>query len=402
MLKKFLGAILAAALSLLSLGLTGSAETNELDEFEPLPEIAKTMELQEKALDAYDILRTTFTIYSDRSESYPDDFAGTWVNAPYLHIALTSDKPEVLQKYQELLKEFESIIIYETAEYSMNELDKIRFSVSEALTKEHLITRHYIDVMSNKIVFEFSDFGEEIIRKTLLDLGIEDIDNLFVLKKGEPIEPNFDLIGGARTNVGSNSASNYLSLGICGTFSYGGSSYDGHITSGHNLSYGTQLYRNTSIPTTPAIGSVMKAHYGNGYVGDYALVRKTDATANLTNKALTSSTSYVSITGTMNDIPPGTVFTRYGANTGYSTGYVSAINASITYGVYPVNSVTIYGMTIGSLHSGYPSSANGDSGGPYRVGAAFVGIHSGGTVSGNTVYFTPYIRFNHEFTAKTR
>lgn len=138
--------------------------------------------------------------------------------------------------------------------------------------------------------------------------------------------------------------------------------------------------------------------FGNNYIGDYALVSKTDSTANLTNQVLTSPTTVANITGTRDDLPVNTIFTRYGASSRQSTGWVTATNASVNYWISP-QFYTIHGLTIGRLHPGY-TSITGDSGGPYRVGNDFVGIHSGSDDS-NEVYFTPYIRFKHVFSPKT-
>lgn len=202
MLKKL--SCLFLGIAILLLLTAGSSDAISQNNGIDLPdEVVKLMELQTEALEAYDILRTTFTVNPDGSESYPDDFAGTWVNAPYLHIALTSNSPKTLERYQKLLKEYESIVVYETAKYSLNELNDIRYSVFKILAKEHPITKHYVDVIENKIVFEFLELNEKSINASISSAMRNTAfkntlpSDLFIIKKGEPIILCYDVIGGA-------------------------------------------------------------------------------------------------------------------------------------------------------------------------------------------------------------
>lgn len=89
------------------------------------------------------------------------------IDLPDEDIALTSNSPETLERYQKLLKEYESIVVYETAKYSLNELNDIRYSVFKILAKEHPITKHYVDVIENKIVFEFLELNEKGINASI-------------------------------------------------------------------------------------------------------------------------------------------------------------------------------------------------------------------------------------------
>lgn len=206
-MKKILILLIALAISITLPGTAGYAESAaDQDYYNEPSEVAELMKLQERALDAYTVLRTIFTSYSDGSESYPDDYAGAWVDAPYLHIALTSEKPEVVDKYRELLKEYEDIIIYDTVNYSLNMLDKVRYDVCEKMKSEYFITCHYVDVITNRIVFEIEDLDKAAFNSSLSKISDCYEADILILKEGSPILPDFDLIGGARNNVGSSTS----------------------------------------------------------------------------------------------------------------------------------------------------------------------------------------------------
>lgn len=354
------------------------------------PEIAKMIELQTEALEAYSVLYTIFKVDNNGVITYPDDYAGTWIDGSKLIVAVSSDETKEKTDYAALLKDF-GCVEYVNMKYSLNDLENIRANTSEKLSDSFQLSSHYVDEKNNKIAFEFLDFNEKKVndalsviikdeaRDELIDL------NLFELKQGVPVINEINLYGGRGI---SNSTSSF-SLGMCGTFKYDYITCSGFVTSAHGLSFNQTISRSGSSD----MGIVRALSLGTN--GDYALVEVTNGDT-LTNKVYSTSSTTVSITGVLEDPPVGTTLAKYGFSGEDATADVVSRNITVTS-----SGISTGGITQCKLTSG--SSLAGDSGGPYRSGSKFAGVHKGiNTVSGVTyVYFTPYVKFKNIFTPKT-
>ncbi|MDR2044625.1 MAG: S1 family peptidase [Clostridium sp.] len=409
-LRKRLLVLFLAVTLVMSMGVSigAGAADGTLDDTHSVPQV---FALQAKALEAYSLLNTTFTVYEDGTITYPDDYAGVWIADYKLHVATTSTNKN---NYGELLKDFDCVV-FETAEYSVNELDKIRYSIFEVLKKEHSAVSHYVDVVENKINFGFLELDESNIRLSLASLISLSESNivkdslpekaisldLFVLSTDELIQTEAELRGGMEINRGSSTGPG-RSIGVCGTFTTNGTTYNGFVTAGHNFAIsGTnqQVYRGGSD-----FGRVSQLMWQNNASGDWALVRITNSDT-ISNKIYGSSSSATrNITGTTNDLPKGTAVMKYGMSNGYAEAEVEAQNVSQT----DSSNYTINGLTRAKLTTG--TSGGGDSGGPYYTQASgggnsynFVGVHWGSNVGdgGNLIWFTPFVRFSSSFTVKT-
>lgn len=365
--------------------------------------------IQYEATHAYAALSATFGVTDDGATIYPDDYAGAWIDGADLHVALTSLDASATAKYDEIFNGFDCVM-YEEAEYSLNELQEIEDSIFKVLSENYEVTAYYTEVDTNKIIIEAAndlaaveDEIDELMNAPQTFLAnlenVPPIDaDLFVIKQGDHIESQASLIGGMKIVAGSSSA-NVYTIGVCGTIKNGSNTYSGIITAGHKMALsGSQqtIYRDSK-----EFGKTTLLMYKENGNGDWAAVRKTNNDT-LSNLIYGSSDAYTrTITATKDDLAKGTYVMKYGCYGGYCTGTVEAQDVTQADETY-----TIKGLTRCSLDSG--SSQGGDSGGPYytqNTGNSynFVGVHKGSSGSGNSkkIYFTPYIRFKTYFTVKT-
>jgi len=414
--KRSVGLFLVVSLivTVFIVGATAS-DTNVLvaDDSDRVPDVFK---LQAMAVDAYSVLQTTFTVDKYGVVFYPADYAGAWIDDFKLHIAVVATKQKPSVDYVSLLKEFDCVV-YEVADYSLNELDSVRNYVFRILKKEYPIVSHYVDVKTNKIYLGLLESNEKnneegIVSSISLLLesnGLKDIlpdrgitDDLFVLYYEDGlINTEATIYGGMAMNIGS-STGLCTTIGVAGKFTANSVTYNGIITHGHELAVsGTNqtIYRGGS-----EFGKVALLMYQNNGSGDWACVRMTSSDT-LTNQIYGSSSAYVrNITGTLDDLAVGTAVMKYGRASGYAEAVILAQGVDVT----TPEGYLVKGLTKANLTSG--ASTGGDSGGPYYTQSSsggnsynFVGVHHGSNTGngGTNVWFTPYVRFKSYFTVKT-
>lgn len=106
------------------------------------------------------------------------------------------------------------------------------------------------------------------------------------------------------------------------------------------------------------------------------------------SSVLTTGGAATNYHGYMLNPAVGTYLYKYGAVSGQAYCKVTATGITLT----PDNgSMRIHNMTKAEIITG--TTGPGDSGGPYRCGTDFCGIHHGSATQGGTatyVYFTPY------------
>ena len=417
--KKILSLTLAAILGI-SMNVPMAVAAQELpDDSASTPAIYLQ---QAAALEAYSVLCSTFSVDNDGNVTYPNDYAGEWIENNKLHIAIASSGIEDVvslasaNSYKNLLNDY-NCVVYETAEYSLNELNAIRHSVFAELKEDYAIISHYVDVEENKINLGFLKYDEGDVYDSLETLANEtsvlngvlsngeaknfDFSELFALSEDELVDTEASLRGGMEINRGSSSGPG-RSIGVCGSFTSNGTTYNGIVTAGHNLA--TSGTSQTLYRAGEEFGKVSLLMWRDGANGDWACVRLTNDDT-VTNKIYGSSSGYTrNITGTLDDLPVGTAVMKYGFASEYSEATVSAQDVTQT----DSSGNTINGLTKATLTSG--TSGGGDSGGPYYTQDAdggnsynFVGVHWGSNVSGggSSIWFTPYVRFKSWFTVKT-
>lgn len=418
---KFICLFLITCILIASLSFGAGANNSE----ETINYSARALEIAEKqarALEAWSILFENFTINENGSVTYLDDFAGGWIEDFKLYIALTPDKSSI--DYKNLLKEFDDVIVYVSAEHSLNELNELRFSVSEVLTKEYNIISHYVDEKQNKISLGVPELNESIekniestLSSTLSELSSALFErnanenqlseknlytDLFILREDIPATTEADVMGGMGISRESSSTIAPTTIGVCGTFTINGITYNGFVTHGHGMTSTNVIYHTGG---SYIFGLVTYLSFSNGSWGDYSLVRITNGEP-ITNKLqspTTGQTIQMTYAITTFEPPVGTLLCRFGQASGYSEITVTATNVSET-----LSGNTINGLTRGRVDWG--TSQGGDSGGPYwlpnpnsAIQNSFAGIHTASNVpsGGNDVWFTSCMRFSGRFTVKT-
>lgn len=384
-------------------------------------ELPITYAPHDRVLSAYSALRTAFVVNYDGSVTYPDDFAGAWIDNYVLHIATAPGLSEN-SIYSDLLQGYECVVVFVEANFSLNDLNQIRHSAFYLLLEEDLpVIGHHVNVRQNQIDMSFLSLDERVesvamssltnrgmISYLTKDTDMSEVDmfnaviadeGLFVFSIGELIDlESVELRGGMYIRRGSATGPR-RTLGISGNFTSGGVSHNGIITAGHNFTVsGTNqlVYRGGA-----EFGRVGLLMYQDGALGDWAAVRLTN-NDRLSNKIFGSSSSVTrAITATLDDVPIGWEVGRFGYMSGYGRAEIIAQNATMTSS----SGFAINGLTRGRITQG--TSQGGDSGGPYSLAHngrwTFVGIHAGSSVAGggNTVVFTPVVRFRNWFTVRT-
>lgn len=409
--KKILSFILSIILCL-SLGTVVFASGGSKDFEDDSALTPAVFQEQAAAQDAYSKLCSSFKLTEDGSYVYPDDYAGAWYDKGILHVVIIDE--DAITTYKEILKDYDCVH-YEIADYSLNTLNYIRYSLYDTLREEYAAVSHYVDQKTNKINIGFLNLEknrasinaivstivkDDIVLKSIVSEEFE-LEKMFVFCEGEIVEPEANIYGGMEINRGSSSGPG-RSIGVSGTFISNNVTYNGIITAGHNLETSGSnqiLYRNGS-----EFGRVSLLMWKNNGNGDWACVRMTSSDT-LTNKIYGSSSAYTrNITGTIDDLAQGMSLMKYGFSSGYAEATVNAQDQTIT----DSSGKTIKGLTKATLTSG--TSAGGDSGGPYYTQSSaggnnynFLGVHWGSntTSGGSNIWFTPYVRFKSYFTVKT-
>jgi hypothetical protein len=122
---------------------------------EGVSEPENIMQEQMRALEACQVLEDKF------NES---DYAGVWIDGSMLHIALTTDAPEVQNRFIKALKNYEDIIVYETEGfvYTYKELLKIQdIAVNEMTEQGFSIVSGGQDVKTNQVKLGFLEIDDE-------------------------------------------------------------------------------------------------------------------------------------------------------------------------------------------------------------------------------------------------
>jgi hypothetical protein len=387
-------------------------------------------ELQEQPLAAWNVLWENFFEVSGYGRiTYPDDFAGGWVDGGNLHIALTSDSSQ-WGKYRELLADFECVIVFETAQHSLNDLDAIRDFVSAELKEEgYAVVTHYVNEAENRIVFGVFGLDRQIesqINRTLSNLITENqatlsrdnnsmnrlfdagiCTDLFVFEESGHVETRSGMVvtrGGQRITTTRlingvwTTLHGHSTLGACGWLRQQ-TLIPGFITHGHELRVGDRKYFNVGIVRFH-IGTVTMVNWGencNYSASDFAFVQATPF-AILTNQLLSGSNTREIVA--MADPPVRTRVNRMGARTGRGEVEVTARNQPITIDGYTFRATTARIVET--------PSETGDSGGPFYVPESgnrvrFAGILSASLVSGGVPFAEVFIPPHHYgvFTVRT-
>ncbi len=345
--NKIVAVLLAVCLLVITMSVKSYASTITETEAEAM------FKMQEDACEAHEKLLQI--IDPNYSYDYPDCYGGDYIEGRILHVQLTDET--YIEYYRNLLEKYD-IVQFDVVPNSYNSLMKKVKKAYQKYEKDFALIGYSVDVMKNKGELYVQAVDYESVKETIND---EDI-NVII---SEDIQEQTTVIGGSELN-------NNITLAGSGT--YNGST--AFLTCGHGLSNNQSV---THLGTT--IGTVIVNVKGSGVVGDYSIISAASGYSS-TSSVYTTTTGYTTnFTGSLGTPAVGTYLNKYGRMTGQA--YCKVTNTQVT-----INGR--YNMEKALLISG--SSIGGDSGGPYRAGQKFCGVHYGYNTSGGSeyVYFTPY------------
>ncbi len=340
---------------------------------------------QEGAVRAHRLLISSFDWDEENNDyDYPDHYGGDYISDNVLMIQLVNPTEADYAYYTELLEDYEEHIDFEEVNYSYNFLQAASEDAFEELNDELEITGYGVRMSQNSVIL-YVEPNSLTVTASIQDEAGTNTDNLDLpeyiqIQESETGNTEVTLYGG---DTICSSTSNWFTLGACG--SYNGSV--AIVTCGHGRTVGQTIYYGKQTITT-SIGTVQKTNYANNLYGDYSIV--TVSSSHTLSKYIRNAAGYVLINTYDEDPAEGTIVSKYGATTYYSTGEISGTNITKS-----MDGVLVKGLTEVELSGSY-TSADGDSGGPYYYydssqGYVFCGVHSGSLESDHSItYFTPY------------
>lgn len=309
------------------------------------------IKMQEKACEAHEKLLQI--IDPDEKREYPDYYAGDYIEGRILHILLTDER--YIEYYRSLLDEYD-IVEFGIVPHSRKELMTKAKEWYEKYDGLYDLVGYSFDVKENKGKLLVLEKDYETIKKMIID---EDM----IIRPSTGVQTQSSVIAGSELNY---------DITLAGSGTYNGAS--AFLTCGHNLTTGQSV---THLGTT--IGTVNVKVFGYHTTGDYSIITAASGYTP-TSSVYTTTTGYTTYyNGSMGTPAVGTYLHKYGRMTGQA--YLKITDDSLT-----VNN--IYHMEEAKIITG--SSLAGDSGGPYRVGQKFCGVHHGISLDGQYCYFTPY------------
>jgi len=305
------------------------------------------MQEQASAVEADEILMQYY--YEDgKGITYPDNFAGCYIENNTLYVCFTELDGDEEQLYDSLFGAYRLSVEFRYVEYSYNELFGYVKALAEKIEENGIVvTCYYVSVASNSIVLEAFEKDlcavDEYVVEYKKKYGIT-----VEVNPGSYTTTDTTLDGGTGITNGTVS----FSLGLCGTYSQ----YPAFVTCGHG---GIAVDDTISISSGGSqVGNVEFVRYANGQYGDFSIVSVTGGYS-VSHKIGNTLRGITVITqGTVSNPAVGTIVGKYGNTSGYAYGEITATGVTLNAD----GNITIYGITEVELTSG--STASGDSGGP--------------------------------------
>lgn len=319
--------------------------------------------IQREACTAHEILCKSFVW--NGSYIYPEDFGGTYIDYDTLHILIKRNGDT--HKYQNLLSNFNKIA-YDYVNYSYNELFALAKKISSEKSLRSGVIAYGVDVISNSALIQvIPDYYDAAM------CSCRDAHNILVEIRDKRVQSEVSLVGGS--SISSNGFS--ITLGGSGTYNQAVA----FLTCGHDMTVGGSL-----ISGNLTVGTLSQVQYANNASGDYSFATAASGYT-ASSYVLTTNGNTLKYGGYLTNPAVGTYLYKYGNVSGQA--YCKVTETGIS--VLADKSIYIKNMTVAIIESG--TTAKGDSGGPYRNGNYFCGIHHGSNTSTSVtyVYFTPYV-----------
>lgn len=381
-MKKTICCFFAALLTILFLALTQfSVNGYESDNI-----ISEAVNPQQPACDAHQRLLASFE-EAEYGFIYPEDFGGDYIEDNTLHVCLTSCDTDTVNSYKAIIGDI-PCVIYEEATYNLNDLIGLKDDIFDYLTENNIEVYFAApSEITNSINIEVdeSDIGAARILSAnyLLQTAVP-----YSNSQGSGLSELLDIKTGA-PSVFSDAAeevdfSDYMTSAAAGTVVVAGSRL--YTSGSFNRTLAATGSRNTKITfltcghsttegqrftssTGTVYGDVTYYQFDNNNYGDFSFITA-ESGFTTTQRVWTGGGTYTTLSGTL-DLPAvGTNLYRFGAVTLQTDVTVSATNSTVVFS----GTGAIKGMCRAISED---PSIPGDSGGPYRQGNLFCGIHTG-------------------------
>ncbi len=400
--QKILGLLLLLTIVFSSLGMAYPKEYYAFEQETGIsPKVQAQMDLQQHALDAYEVLyenlqpKTRSAQVSSYNVVYDEDYGGEYIDGDRLVLLLVGRNKEMEEKYSDLCGN-SSYIRFADAQYSLNELNGLK-PLADELMLEYGIVSHGVDVRNNRYhIGVIEDDYDTLLADERLS---ERLDRFSITVEEGAQACASSLYGGDKLRN-----SNGISFSLCI-----GGTYEGRdciLTCGHGNEGFPIIYRGSS---STVVGNVVFQRANQSEIpgepilglGDYAIVQL-NSNFTGTNK-VRNATTLLNIKGVYSSVPVGTTIYKYGATTGYSSGHVTAIAQTVHYqskrSDYYVGGLTLSYVT---NSSGTAALAEGDSGGcVYIKDGSIYKIHGNvtaqfentGNMYSTPIYYAQYVGF---------
>ena len=359
--QKILGLFLLLTIVFSSLGMAYPKEYYAFEQETGIsPKVQAQMDLQQHALDAYEVLyenlqpKTRSAQVSSYNVVYDEDYGGEYIDGDRLVLLLVGRNKEMEEKYSDLCGN-SSYIRFADAQYSLNELNGLK-PLADELMLEYGIVSHGVDVRNNRYHIGVIEDDYNIL---LADKRIADnLDRLSITS--ERIQTSASLYGGDKI---TNSSGTSYSVCIGGTYK----GKKAFVTAGHGNSVGGSMKRSGL-----QLGVVKyqranenPAQTGVSSFGDFAIVEVNGSTYTPTNKVMGETGAGLNVTGVYSSVPVGTTVYKYGSATKYSWGNVTATMVTVRPSINQDRNYRFNNMTQCSMKnkSGTHAVNKGDSGG---------------------------------------
>ena len=399
MKKRLLCVLLVLVMCAVMLGSTRVfASENEANVISGLTELEKLALEQIPAIKAHEAIYESMLINDEGEELLPEWYGGCYISEDNKLVI------KIVQGYDEIVNTIEQTVptdasyTVENTDISLGDL----VSLSEIVKASDAAGTFSALTISQQDSVVYVSFPEE-------KEGICTYNSSRSIMNNEHIEVRYGVkpvttsaIKGGDTLFRNENGlmRSHGTVGFCGTFVKGGTTYSGIVTAGH-VAQNTALYFGYNNPLgNESDNSIIQ--YANRQAGDYALIPMgNNSKTNLVKLSSTTSgeVTYISEDDYISGMIDNRYVFKYGFVTGMTMGQITGYNTEVHYG-----NVYIEGLVQITDKSGDTLLSEGDSGGPVwgltsSEERELMGVISGKESISSIGYYSPIYLTLDEFTA---